>query len=145
MQITIYKRSSFLCFIAIFILIAGCNITGTEYYSPAFTIIQDSVEHRIKAMTDFKMIEFRAARTKNAEGEIIKNGLEIDIITTAPLPGSDSQIKELARQIALPAKQNLKTPNDYSYYQVNFLTQQGINRSLKKETLKVIILETAEL
>jgi hypothetical protein len=145
MQLTTYKRSCFLCFIAICILIAGCNITGTEYYSPAFTIIQDSVESRIKAITDFKMIEFRAARTKNAEGEIINNGVEIDIIPALPLPGNDSQIKELARQIALPVKQCLKAPKDYNYYEVRFLAQEGINRSLKKETVKVITLETAEL
>jgi hypothetical protein len=145
MQITTNKLSNFLYLAAILIVPAGCNITGTEYYSPAFTVIQDSIQHRIKAVTDFKMIEFRAARTKNADGEIIKNGLEIDIITTAPLPGNDSQIIELARQIALPAKQNLKTPKDYSYYQVSFLSQQGISRSPKKETVKVIVLEAAEL
>ncbi len=145
MQLITYKSSIFLCFIAIFMLIAGCNITGTEYYSPAFTIIQDSVENRIKNGTDFKQIEFRAARTKNAEGEMINNGLEIDILSIMPIPDNDSQISELARQIALPVKQALKNPQDYSYYQINFLAQQGISRSLKKQTAKVIVLKSSEL
>jgi hypothetical protein len=145
MEITTYKRSSFLCFNAIFILMAGCDITGTEYYSPAFTIIQDSVESRIRNVADFKQIEFRAARTKNAEGEIINNGLEIDILSTIPVPDNDSQINELARQIALPVKQAQKNPQDYRYYQINFLSQQGISRSLKKQTVIVVVLKSSEL
>jgi hypothetical protein len=130
---------------AILILSTGCNITGTEYYSPAFTTIQDSVENRIKALSDFKQIEFRAARTRNAEGEIIKNGLEIDIVSTMPLPGNDNAAKELAMKIALPAKLALKNPGDYSYYQINFLEQGGMNRSLKRQTVKLIVLKSSEL
>jgi hypothetical protein len=110
MQLTTDKCSNFLYPAVLLILLAGCNITGTAYYSPSFTVSQDSVAYHIKTVTDFKMIEFRAARTENAEGEFIKNGVEVDIITTAPLPGNDDQIRELARQIALPVKQYLKAP-----------------------------------
>ncbi len=135
----------FLYFIALFTLVAGCNITGTEYYSPAFTVIHDSIESRIKPVTDFKQIEFRAVRTKNAEGEIIKNGVEIDIVHTDRLPVDNSRLNELARQIALTVRQCLKNPDDFGYYQVIFSVQQGINRLVKKETINQFILKTAEL
>jgi hypothetical protein len=145
MQITTNKRNNFLYPAVLLLLVAGCNITGTEYYSPSFTTVQDSIESRIKTVSDFKQIEFRAARTKNAEGEIIKNGLEIDIVCTLPLPGNNSEFQALARQIAVPVKQALKNPGDYNYYQINFLVNEGINRSLKRQTEKLVVLKSSEL
>jgi hypothetical protein len=135
-----------LCFFAAMTVITSCNITGTEYYSPAFTVINDSIYSNIKNITDFEQVEMRAARTKNAEGEIIKVGIEIDItLIKDAAAGNDEQARELSRQIALLVKTRLKTPGEFSFYAINFLTPQGTDPLSKKKSVKSIILQSAAL
>jgi hypothetical protein len=101
--------------------LSGCTFTTTQPKEPVFTTGKDSI---LKQLNNTVRCE-----NFNVYGSaIVSNGnkssqLEIDVINGKNIPGNDTTMIRVAKQLALLVKQYLKDKNEYDTYKVLFIKQ----------------------